>query len=79
MLKGNLDIFNIHEEKQLEKPFKKGDLVKAQIVAKGRTKNEWLAVASDRVITLRNCDGRIGLAKKVRLSRDKHNIFTANC
>lgn len=80
MLKGNLDIFNIHEEATLAKPFMKGDTIKVELLARGRTNNEWLAVAGERVITLRNCeDGKIGLIKKIRLARDKHNIFTANC
>lgn len=79
MMKGDeQNIFSIHEEKTLEKPFHKGDVLSIEIVARGRNKDEWLGTAQERVVTIRSHpNGRVGERLKVRLLRDKHNIFTA--
>ena len=72
------EVFSIHEEPTLEKPFHKGEVVVVGLVARGRNRSEWLGAASGRVVTVRSCpDGRAGERLKVRLLRDKHNIFTA--
>jgi len=65
--------FNIKKTKELEKPFKKGDIVKADIVSPGRLVNEKIAVAKGRIISIPNCE-REGIVK-VRITRTKHNIF----
>lgn len=79
MMKGaQVELFAIHKEKTFPKPFKKGDIISVQIMARGRLKKEWLGVASDRVVSVRSfADGAIGQKVKVKLLRDKHNIFTA--
>lgn len=70
------NVFRIEKDETLPKPFRKGQVVKVSLVSRGRRKNEALGVASNRVITV------IGSPKikgelKVRLLRDKHNVFTA--
>lgn len=69
------DVFNIQKDKTLEKPFRKNQIIEAQIMSSGRNKNEFLAVAKDRCITVMNCrktNGKI----KIKLLRDKHNIYS---
>ncbi|MFC1800689.1 radical SAM protein [Nanoarchaeota archaeon] len=72
------DDFSVEKTKKLPKPFKRGDIIKAKVVCHGRQKNEMLAVASDRVISIIKCPNiNIGQTIKVRIIRDKHNIFAA--
>lgn len=61
--------------KKLPKPFKKGCLVQATVMAEGRLKGEMLAVAKARVITVPECSRKIGEKIRVRITRSKHNIF----
>jgi len=65
--------FNIQKTKKLPKPFKKGQVVKAEILCPGRLKNEMLAAASNRVISVPNCFKK-GIVK-IKITRTKHNIF----
>ena len=65
--------FSIQKTKKLPKPFKKGQIIKAEIVCSGRLKNEMLAVASNRVISIPTCFKK-GIVK-IRITRTKHNIF----
>ena len=65
--------FNIQKTKKLSKPFKKGEIIKAEIVCPGRLKNEMLAAASNRTISVPNCFKK-GIVK-IRITRTKHNIF----
>ena len=69
------NVFNIHSEETLPKPFKKGQIVKVVIKAPGRNKGEVLAYADERVITVFGCSKTSG-SINVKLLRDKHNIFT---
>ncbi len=66
--------FNIHEEKTLEKPFHRGDTVKAEAVLPGRYKGETVVSAKNRCITV-NEEIPMGKSVNVRIVRDKHNIF----
>ena len=65
--------FNIRPAKKLPKPFKKGDIIKAEILFDGRLKGEKIAVAGNRLISVPNCykTGKV----KLRIIRSKHNIF----
>lgn len=72
--KGDYNPFNIHEEKTYDKPFKKNDTVKATAVLPGRYKNETVLSAENRCITV-NADIPLGKTVKVKIVRDKHNIF----
>ncbi|RME31108.1 radical SAM protein [Candidatus Woesearchaeota archaeon] len=69
--------FRIHEEKELPKPFKKGQVVEAVIVMPGRYAREMVAAAHNRAITVQMLNDRraIGKRLRVRIVRDKHNIF----
>ena len=70
------NVFGIHKDNTLEKPFRKGQVIKAEIKSRGRNKNEKLCVAQERVITVINCFKEKGYVN-VRLLRDKHNVYTA--
>ena len=69
--------FKIRETKKLPKPFKKGDIIKAKIVSSGRLKNEMLAVANNRTISIYDSDAKINSIVKLKITREKHNIFAA--
>lgn len=66
----------ISHTKELPLPFKKGDLIQAEVLSRGRYHNECLAVAKNRVITLK-CPFESRRSKKIKITRSKHNIFTA--
>ena len=68
--------FKIDYDVTLNKPFRKGSVVKASIICPGRSKNEVYAVADGRVITILNPKKRGG-SLNVKILRDKHNIFLA--
>ena len=67
-------MFNIKECKELPKPFKKGDIVKAELVCHGRLKNEMLAITQNRLISVPYCYKQEG-SVKLKIKRTKHNIF----
>ena len=76
------------ETKELPRPFKKGQSVIAKIACQGRYKNEYVAVAENRSILVRNDDFKnrdastvIGKTMKIKIQRSKHNLFMgeANC
>ncbi len=78
--------FKIKKSIQLPKPFKKGDIVKAELVCPGRLNNEMLAVncesdklsptshLKNRLISVPNCYKNKGIVK-LKIKRTKHNIF----
>ena len=65
--------FEIIKTKELQKPFKKKEVIEAKIMLPGRLKNEKIAVSKNRLISIPNCykDGAV----KIRITRAKHNIF----
>jgi len=67
--------FDVEELPELPKPFKKGQIVNAEIALPGRIGNEKLAVAQDRLISVPNCYKEEGSKVKLRIKRTKHNIF----
>ncbi len=69
--------YEIIKTKPLPKPFKKGQTVKAQIIAEGRYPREYIAAAEERVITLPDCERKLAAAESARIKivSDKHNIF----
>ncbi len=72
--------FCIAEEDELPKPFRKGQTVEALVVMPGRYPGELVGAAQGRAITIKLSRGRtahIGQRVRVRLVRDKHNIFKA--
>jgi uncharacterized Fe-S cluster-containing radical SAM superfamily enzyme len=68
--------FNIKYTKKLTKPFQKNDVVPAVIVCPDRFPNSRIAIAKDRTISLPNCTRAINKRVNVKITRDKHNIFT---
>ncbi len=67
--------FNVEDLPELPKPFRKGQVIDAEIVLPGRIGNEKLAVAKDRLISVPNCDKKEGSKVRLRIKRTKHNIF----
>ena len=67
-------MFKIKKSREYPKPFKKGDIVKAELVYPGRLSNEMLAVAANRLISVPNCYKQEGYVK-IKIRRTKHNIF----
>ncbi|MCH8004540.1 MAG: radical SAM protein [Nanoarchaeota archaeon] len=66
--------FNVKKCRELAKPFKKNDIVKAELVFPGRLNKEMLAVAGNRLISVPNCYKQEGFVK-LKIRRTKHNIF----
>jgi len=66
--------FNIEKAKVLDKPFRKDDKVRAEIVCPGKFPNEKLAQADDRIISLPSCSKEKG-SIRIKITRDKYNIF----
>ena len=67
--------FNVEDLPELPKPFRKGQMVEAEIVLPGRIGSEKLAVAKGRLISVPDCYKDIGTRVKLRIRRTKHNIF----
>jgi len=69
----NQEDFEIKKLKSIPKPFKKGDVVKAEIVCNGRLPGEKLAVSKNRTISVFNTNkkGKV----RIKITRDKHNLF----
>ena len=67
--------FKVVPSKLLPKPFKKGQVIDAEIILPGQLRNEHIAVAGNRTISV------FGKAKygktRLKIIRTKHNIFTA--
>lgn len=71
------DDFNIKKTKALPKVFRKGQIVNAKIVCKGRLPKEMIAVADNRVITVLGYKNKNKV--KVKITRTKHNIYYGIC
>jgi hypothetical protein len=69
--------FQIAKTKELPKPFRKGQVVRAQVVCDGRLEGEKLAVSQGRSISIPDCNKKGQI--RVKLTRDKHNIFYGAC
>ncbi|MBI3035224.1 radical SAM protein [Candidatus Woesearchaeota archaeon] len=67
--------FDVESLPELPKPFKKGQIIEAEIVLPGRIGNEKLAVAKDRLISVPNCYKEENSKVRVKIKRTKHNIF----
>jgi len=73
-LKGDENFYNIFKTKKLSKPFRKGEIVKAEIISQDRYPGQCIASSKERVISVLNCYKSKGHIK-VKIIRDKHNIF----
>jgi len=68
------DDFSITKTNKISIPFKKNEIVHAQIMYPGRQFNEMIASAKERLIHVRNCVKNSGYVK-TKILRTKHNIF----
>lgn len=64
-----------HETKKLPKPFKKCDVIKAEIMLPGRLSGEMIAAAKNRLISIPKCSKYVGSLVKLKIIRTKDNIF----
>ncbi len=67
--------FNIRETKELPKPFHEGDEITATIKCPDRFRNSVIAAAKSRSISVPDCEFRKDKSIRVKILRDKHNIF----
>lgn len=67
--------FNIHSTKELPKPFKEGEVILATLKCPDRFLNSAVAVAKERTISIPNCRFEAEKKVKVKIVKDKHNIF----
>jgi len=72
------DDFQIYDDPELPKPFHKNDIIKCTVMLPARYREEIVGVAKGRCITIVGDDAHglpLGRDVKVRIIRDKHNIF----
>ena len=74
-LKLNKDDFNVKPTKELPKPFNVGKIVRVIIKCTDRFSNSVIAVAKGRNISVPNCKFVLDKPIKVKILRDKHNVF----
>ncbi len=68
--------FGIEKRPRIPHPIKKGDVLKARIVANGRVKGEKIVVVKGRVVTVLT-DKKVGEFVKFEIVRDHDGIFLA--
>ncbi|MEM7819101.1 MAG: radical SAM protein [Candidatus Aenigmatarchaeota archaeon] len=69
--------FGIKKVKIYPIVFEKGEKARVKILAPGWMKNEMIGVARNRSLTILNCEAEIGDEIKVRILRNKHNLYIA--
>jgi len=69
--------FGIHKAPSLQTLFERGEKIRAEVKAPGWMKNEMIAVAKDRCITVVDCDNDINDEIKIKILQNKHNIYIA--
>ena len=74
-LRWSKEDFLVKETKELPKPFSVGDEVMAIITCRDRFQNSVIAVAQGRTISVPGVPLQKGKKIRVRITRDKHNIF----
>ncbi len=80
-LRSTMAEFRIHEEPELEKPFRKGEVVACELCMPGRYPDEMYAKAAGRLINVqlparqKNDLKNLGKRVTVRIVRDKHSIY----
>ena len=67
--------YNIFATKKLMKPLKKNDVLKAKVVLPDRFDGQCFARANGRLISIIECRAKPGASVKIRIIRDKDNIF----
>ena len=74
-LKLNKNDFNIRKTKDLPKPFQEGEIISVVLKCPDRFPNSSIGVAKDRNISIPCCPFKEGKVVKVKIVRDKHNVF----
>jgi hypothetical protein len=69
--------FGIHKAPSLQTLFERGEKIRTDVKAPGWMKNEMIAVAKDRCITVVDCDNDIDDEIKIKILENKHNIYIA--
>jgi len=67
--------FKIKYTQKLTKPFQKNDLIQAPIISPDRFPNSRIAASKNRTISIPNCNLPTNKKVKIKITRDKHNIF----
>lgn len=75
-LKLSKDDFNIRKVKALPKPFVKGEIVRCEMVCPDRFSNSVICAAQNRSISVPGVKFSKGKKIKVKIMRDKHNVYT---
>ncbi|MBU0628982.1 MAG: radical SAM protein [Nanoarchaeota archaeon] len=70
----SIEDFNIVKTKQLPRPFRKEEVIEAEIVCPGRLHGEMIAAAKERTISIPDCYKEKGKVR-LKITRTKHNIF----
>lgn len=77
-LKLSREDFGIVRCRSLEKPFRKGDIVYAKIICPGMLDGEIIMASDERMIVVPNSpETKTGKTVKVKITRDKYNVFYA--
>jgi len=71
----NKEDFKVRKTKELPKPFQEGDVITATIKAVDRFPKSIIAVAANRNISVPDCEFKKDKKIKIKICRDKHNIF----
>lgn len=69
--------FGIRKTKIYPIVFEKGEKVKVKVLAPGWMENEMICVARNRSLTVVKCEAEVGDEIKVRILRNKHNLYIA--
>lgn len=73
-LTGDFEGFKLKKTKPLPKPFRKDDVITAEIKCLGELPNEMVAVSNNRSVSVPDCNKKIGKVK-LKITRDKYNVF----
>jgi hypothetical protein len=69
--------FGIRRMKMLPILFKRREKVRVEISAPGWMKGEMIGVAKERCITVVDCEAEVGDEVRVRILKNKHNLYLA--
>ncbi|ASJ16380.1 molybdenum cofactor biosynthesis protein MoaA [Thermococcus chitonophagus] len=67
--------FGMHPRPFIPLAFKRGEVVRAEVVLPGRIEGEMIAKARNRLIQVINTDAKIGDKIKVKIVRTRHGIY----
>ncbi|MEK6863676.1 MAG: radical SAM protein [Nanoarchaeota archaeon] len=71
------DDFNIHKANRLPTMFEERDKIQAVVKCPGWQKNQMIAVAKDRCISVNDCKADVGKRVRIKILENKNNIYVA--